>query len=116
MRQEKRWTLEEHMQDFDKKLTALANMTEHHRLETSKSRARERHVTIQYILMLDDIIDSLLWDIGELRSSLDDRDSIFYIKDQKKRNEAWSEWVNLKLEIHKLIKKNKELEERLNTL
>lgn len=107
------WTLEDYMDDYDKKLVALNKITEHHLEEAAKSHARERHIMLEYATMVMDIADSLWWEIGELRASLDNRESIFYAKDQKRRNELWSLWVNLNLEMNQLEKKHRELMERL---
>lgn len=107
------WTLEDYMDDYDKKMVALNKITEHHLEEAAKSRLRERHIIFEYATMLMDIADSLWWEIGELQDSLENRDSILYVKDQKRRNELWSLWVNLQLEKNRLEKKHRELMERL---
>lgn len=113
MMHEKRWTLEEHFADLEAKIKALHDMTEHHLEEARKSQVRERHVLNLYLTMVQDVIDALYWEIDEIRHDLDSREDVYHIKDQKRRNELWSEWVNKRLEMTKLERLERELLERL---
>lgn len=106
------WTLEDYMDDYDKKLVALNKITGYHLEEAAKSHARERHIMLEYATMVMDIADSLWWDIDELEGYLSERGE-FEVTNQVRRNELWSLWVNLNLEMNQLEKKHRQLMERL---
>ncbi len=101
------------MDDYERKMVALNKITEHHLEEAEKSRIRERMIILEYSTLLMDIADALWWEVGEIRCALDERDSEFYVSDQKKRNDLWSTWVDKSLELNRLEKRHRELMERL---
>jgi hypothetical protein len=110
---DKQWTLEQHFEDLEKKKLALRRMTEHHEEEAAKCRLRERRLVLTHLSMVNDVINDLWWEIGELQDSLENRDSILYIKEQSERNKAWSKWVELKQKRISLFKIHRELMECL---
>lgn len=59
----------------------------------------------EYEYFLNDRITDLYWERGELEVELVERKSIFYCVDPKRRNEGWSEWVNLGLDDGKYKRK-----------
>lgn len=59
----------------------------------------------EYEYFLNDRIVDLYWERGELEVTLVERKSILYCHDPKRRNEGWSEWVNLGLDDAKFKKK-----------
>lgn len=63
----------------------------------------------EYEYFLNDRIVDLYWERGELEVTLVERKSILYCHDPKRRNEGWSEWVNLGLDDAKFKKKMSDL-------
>ena len=59
----------------------------------------------EYEYFLNDRITDLYWERGELEVELVERNSILYCIDPKRRNEGWSEWVNLGLDNGKYKRK-----------
>ncbi len=113
---DKQWTIEQHFADLEKKKLALRKITEYHEEEAAKSRARERHLVETHLSIATDLIDGLWWEIDDIECALNERDSLFFIKEQVKRNELWSEWVDKRLEIIRLMKLERELEACLEAL
>jgi len=63
----------------------------------------------EYEYFLNDRITDVFWERGELEVELVNRESIFYCEDPKRRNEGWSEWVNLGLDDGKYKRKMAEI-------
>lgn len=110
---EKKWTAEQHLEDLQKKIVALDKMTAHHEEEALVCRVRANRVANTKLMMLQDLSDALYWDINDLEQALDSRAEGFHITDQKRRNEMFSEIVDLKLQKLKYDKEIRELKERL---